>query len=154
MHSPLTHRRQLTARPLYPFLALTLPVSLFLNIKTHTELTSSSTRLEGVNDQSPNAMSLHTGSTCDMPASRAMTGTATINNCNVNTDGNTGCGVQAPTANSYGPSFNSNGGGIYAMERTNSFIKVWFWPRNTGTPGDVGTATISTDNWVSFVVSQ
>ena len=74
-------------------------------------------------------MTLHTGANCAMPASRAMTGTPTNNNCDVNTDGNSGCGVQAPSANSYGPSFNANGGGWYAMERTDSFIKVWFWPR-------------------------
>nr|BAC67687.1 putative laminarinase [Phanerodontia chrysosporium] len=106
--------------------------------------------IEGVNDQSPNAMTLHTGANCAMPASRTMTGHATNNNCDVNTDGNTGCGVQAPTANSYGPSFNANGGGWYAMERTNSFIKVWFFPRNAGNvPNDIasGPATINTDNW-------
>ena len=109
-------------------------------------------RVEGVNDQSPNAMTLHTGPNCNMPASRTMTGTATGNNCDVNTDGNTGCGVKAPTANSYGPTFNANGGGWYAMERTNNFIKVWFWPRNTGSlPSDIGAATINTDNWVSSV---
>ncbi|EKM60723.1 glycoside hydrolase family 16 protein [Phanerochaete carnosa HHB-10118-sp] len=104
----------------------------------------------GVNDQSPNAMTLHTGADCSMPTSRTMTGTATGNNCDVNTDGNTGCGVQASTANSYGPSFNANGGGWYATERTDDFIKVWFFPRNAGgVPGDVSTgpATIDTDNW-------
>ncbi|GJE87869.1 glycoside hydrolase family 16 protein [Phanerochaete sordida] len=109
-----------------------------------------STSIEGVNDQSPNAMTLHTGANCAMPASRTMTGTATNNNCDVNTDGNSGCGVQAPSANSYGPSFNANGGGWYAMERTNSFVKVWFFPRNAGNvPNDVkaGPATINTDTW-------
>ncbi|KAI0087574.1 putative laminarinase [Irpex rosettiformis] len=103
-----------------------------------------------VNDQSPNLMSLHTSANCNMPASRTMTGTATVNNCDVNTDGNSGCGVQAPTTNSYGPSFNSNGGGFYAMERTNSFIKVWFWPRNAGNvPSDLksGAASVNTANW-------
>lgn len=105
--------------------------------------------LEGVNDQSPNAMTLHTGANCNMPASRAMTGTATATNCDVNTDGNTGCGVQAPTANSYGPSFNAAGGGFYAMERTNDFVKVWFWPRNSNAPSDAtsGGSTIDTDAW-------
>ena len=91
-----------------------------------------------------------------MPASRTMTGTATGNNCDVNTDDNTGCGVQAPTANSYGPSFNANGGGWYAMERTNDFIKVWFFPRNAGNvPNDVATgpATINTDTWVGLLLA-
>nr|AHI42991.1 endo 1,3-beta glucanase [Phanerodontia chrysosporium] len=105
--------------------------------------------IEGVNDQSPNAMTLHTGANCNMPASRAETGTPTGLNCDVNTDGNTGCGVQAPTANSYGPALNAIGGGWYAMERTNNFIKVWFFPRNGNTPSDLknGASSINTDNW-------
>ena len=38
----------------------------------------------------------------------------------------------------------------YAIERTNSFIKVWFWPRNSGVPSDVsnGATSVNTDNWV------
>ena len=113
-------------------------------------------RVEGVNDQSPNLMSLHTGANCNMPSSRTMTGTATVNNCDVNTDGNSGCGVQAPTTNSYGPSFNSNGGGFYAMERTSTFIKVWFWPRNAGNiPNDLksGAGSVNTGNWVRVVLA-
>ena len=73
------------------------------------------------------------------------------NNCDTAATGNAGCGVTAPTANSYGPSFNSAGGGWYAMERTNSFIKVWFWTRSSGSvPSDVssGATTVNTDNWV------
>lgn len=95
-------------------------------------------------------MTLHTGANCNMPASRTMTGTSTGNNCDVNTDGNSGCGVQAPTAQSYGPSLNSIGGGFYAMERTNDFIKVWFFPRNGNIPSDVksGSSSVDTDNWV------
>ena len=110
-------------------------------------------RVEGVNDQSPNAMTLHTSANCNMPASRSMTGSATGNNCDVNTSGNTGCGVVAPSANSYGPSFNAAGGGFYAMERTNSFIKVWFWSRNANVPSDVrnGGSTVNTDAWVCYL---
>ena len=115
-----------------------------------SQLTPGFCRIEGVNDQSPNAMTLHTSANCNMPASRSMTGHATGNNCDVNTSNNAGCGVQAPTSQSYGPSFNAIGGGIYAMERTNNFIKVWFFPRNSNIPGDVqGAASINTDNWVS-----
>ena len=59
--------------------------------------------------------------------------------------------MTAPTSNSYGPAFNSAGGGWYAMERTDSFIKVWFWTRGSGAvPSDVssGATTVNTDNWV------
>ncbi|OBZ73025.1 putative glycosidase C21B10.07 [Grifola frondosa] len=106
--------------------------------------------VEGVNDWTPNQSTLHTSSRCTMPASRAQTGVSTGNTCDTITTNNTDCSVNAPSANSYGPSFNSAGGGWYAMERTMSFIRVWFWSRNDGSvPSDVanGATTIDTDNW-------
>ncbi|RDX40067.1 laminarinase [Lentinus brumalis] len=106
--------------------------------------------LEGVNDVSPNQATLHTNSGCSMPASRSQTGSSTGNNCDVAATNNAGCGVKAPSSNSYGSAFNSAGGGWYAMERTNSFIKIWFWSRNSGSvPSDVknGATTINTSNW-------
>ncbi|KAJ7669535.1 laminarinase [Mycena polygramma] len=105
--------------------------------------------LEGVNDQGPNQSTLHTSSGCTMPVSRSQTGTAASNNCDVAVNSNAGCGVKLNDARSYGPTFNSNGGGWYAVERTNTFIKVWFWPRNGAVPADVksGGASVDTDNW-------
>lgn len=38
------------------------------------------------------------------------------------------------------------------MERNNNFIKVWFWPRNSGSvPSDLrnGASKVNTDAWVS-----
>ncbi|ETW76293.1 glycoside hydrolase family 16 protein [Heterobasidion irregulare TC 32-1] len=106
--------------------------------------------VEGVNDESPNTSTLHTSSGCTMPASRLETGNPLQNDCNVAVNSNAGCGVQTTDANSYGPSFNKNGGGWYAIERTNSFIKVWFWARNDGSvPSDVssGASSVNTGNW-------
>jgi len=37
--------------------------------------------------------------------------TAVASDCNTAVNGNAGCGVQANKANSYGPAFNTNGGG-------------------------------------------
>ncbi|KAB5591106.1 Endo-1,3(4)-beta-glucanase [Ceratobasidium theobromae] len=68
--------------------------------------------IEGVNDQSPNAATLHTTGTpgCTQPATgRDQTGTTTGTDCN----SSSGCGVKAAQTNSYGPSFNTNGGGCY-----------------------------------------
>lgn len=50
--------------------------------------------------------------------------------CNVNVNGNAGCGVRMSTPLSYGPSFNANGGGWFVTERTSAAISVWFWARN------------------------
>ncbi|KAJ3485120.1 hypothetical protein NLI96_g5177 [Meripilus lineatus] len=106
--------------------------------------------LEGVNDVGPNQATLHTNSGCTMPSSRSQTGSSTGNNCDVATTNNAGCGVKVPSSNSYGPAFNNAGGGWYAMERTDSFIKVWFWSRGAGNiPNDVrnGATTVNTDAW-------
>jgi hypothetical protein len=45
----------------------------------------------------------------------------------------------------------------YALERTNSFIKVWFWGRgSSSTPAEVanGAGSINTDNWVRRMFLQ
>ncbi|KAK0495940.1 laminarinase [Armillaria luteobubalina] len=100
--------------------------------------------LEGVNNQVYNQATLHTSAGCTMPASRDETG---IN-------GNSGCGVQIQDPLSYGASFNDNGGGwpvpLYAVERTDTFIKIWFWARNSNSvPADIqaGNTNINTDAW-------
>jgi len=107
--------------------------------------------LEGINDQGSDQISLHTGSGCTMPSSRAQTGTEILNDCDVDANNNAGCGVQVTDTRSFGPIFNDHGGGWYAVERTNSFIKVWFWSRaaTTGIPSDVmnGATSVDTDNW-------
>ncbi|KAI0735577.1 2 beta-glucan [Earliella scabrosa] len=107
--------------------------------------------LEGTNDIEPNHMTLHTSANCAQPAvGRDMTGNSVTDNCDVAANGNAGCGVEATQPNSYGKSFNAAGGGFYAMERTSSFIKVWFWSRNDPTvPADVlnPCTTVNTDAW-------
>ncbi|KAL0062788.1 hypothetical protein AAF712_010326 [Marasmius tenuissimus] len=106
--------------------------------------------LEGVNDQGTNQGTLHTNAGCTMPDSRSQTGTSLKNNCDVAATNNEGCGVKFTDNRSYGPSFNAAGGGWYAMERTNSAIKIWFWSRNDGNvPAEVrnGAGSINTDSW-------
>ncbi|KIK58774.1 glycoside hydrolase family 16 protein [Collybiopsis luxurians FD-317 M1] len=105
--------------------------------------------MEGVNNQNANQGTLHTGPSCTMPASRTMTGTVLNNDCDADDDGNEGCGVQF-AANTFGPSFNSQGGGWFAMERTDTFISIWFWARgSTSVPSDVknGNSNVDTSNW-------
>ena len=44
----------------------------------------------------------------------------------------------------------------YALERTDSFIKVWFWSRGSASaPAEVvsGAGSINTDNWVRRIFS-
>merc|ERR1712118_165051 len=75
--------------------------------------------LEGVNDIAPNSVTLHTTGNCTMPSNRTQLGTSLSNDCSSSADignGNNGCSVDAPYTSSYGPVFNSNGGGYYAVE--------------------------------------
>lgn len=106
--------------------------------------------LEGVNNQSPNLSSLHTSANCTMPASRSMTGTSTGTNCDVYETNNSGCGVQTNDINSFGPNFNGIGGGWYVIERTSTFINIYFWERGSSSvPNDVqhpGTS-VNTNDW-------
>ncbi|KAA1472515.1 2 beta-glucan [Dentipellis sp. KUC8613] len=106
--------------------------------------------VEGVNDVPPNRMTLHTSAGCTMPASRDESGTPLQNDCNVAVNSNAGCGVLENDPNSYGPDFNSNGGGWWAMERTSDEVKIWFWTRDdANTPSDIknGASSLNTDNW-------
>jgi len=89
--------------------------------------------LEGVNDESPNASTLHTVNGCTMnPSTMMQTGTVpgSNSNCYVGVNSNAGCQVQNNKPNNYGPAFNNNGGGWYVMERTSTMVNVWFWARN------------------------
>lgn len=96
-------------------------------------------------------MTLHTSAGCSIPATGNQTGTTAQLDCDVAVNGNAGCNVKAPTNDSYGPAFNTAGGGFYVMERTTTFIKVWFWTRNApDVPADVrnGAPTLNTDTFV------
>ncbi|KAF7320866.1 Glycoside hydrolase family 16 protein [Mycena chlorophos] len=106
--------------------------------------------VEGVNNQGTDQITLHTSPGCTMPASRKQTGTVVSTDCNTAVNGNQGCAVKAAAASSFGPTFNSKGGGWYAIERTESFIKVWFWGRQASdVPEGVrtGGTTVDTGNW-------
>ena len=99
--------------------------------------------LEGANDQATQLSALHTAGTCSIggtSASAFESGTIQATNCtyDVATGANgAGCGVTAPAgSDSYGLDFNGNNGGVYAMQWTSDYIKVWFWPRGA-IPSDV-----------------
>ncbi|KAF7432568.1 hypothetical protein PC9H_004509 [Pleurotus ostreatus] len=105
--------------------------------------------LEGVNDQGPNVVSLHTSPGCTMPANRVELGEDATFDCNIFANSNSGCGTRVTDPRGYGPEFNANGGGWYAIERTPAFIKVWFWSNSDLVPNDVRNSgiTVNTDGW-------
>ncbi|KAG1899021.1 2 beta-glucan [Suillus fuscotomentosus] len=106
--------------------------------------------VEGVNDQTPNTCSLHTSSNCTMPSSRSMSGIVSGTNCDAYANGNAGCGVHINDDKSYGPQFNSNGGGWYAIEKRSTYIKIFFWERTSSSvPSDIKSpgSSINTSHW-------
>lgn len=107
--------------------------------------------LEGANNVVPNQSTLHTSHNCSMPNNTIQSGEFITTNCDASVAYNAGCGVKlTEDKKSFGPGFNSIGGGWYAMERTLHYIKVWFWERNDPfVPWDVssGAWIVDTNNW-------
>jgi len=102
--------------------------------------------IEGVNENPVNQATLHTTANCMMPPDslrQPQSGTTTSTDCDVaaNNFSNEGCGVSFSNNDtsgldrigaSYGAPFNNNGGGYYAMSKSQATgIQVWFWERDS-----------------------
>lgn len=85
--------------------------------------------VEGVNKNEYNEIVLHTGGSCGISADNDMTGTVSSTECG-ESSGTIGCVVKGKNGTS-GTPFNEQGGGVYALERTSEFIKIWYFPRNS-----------------------
>ncbi|KAI4853114.1 hypothetical protein E4T44_01044 [Aureobasidium sp. EXF-8845] len=85
--------------------------------------------IEGVNTFTTNQIAAHTAPNCTMKFQN-QTGWVNGNDCAVSTGGAAGCATGSNDHTGYGDGFNANGGGVYAMQWTSEFMKVWFFPRN------------------------
>jgi len=113
--------------------------------------------MEAVNvvDNSFNQMTLHTSSGCTMKGvKRKETGKVIGSSCVNTTDANAGCGVNAGTDTTFGDTFNSNGGGVLALELRSAGIRMWQFARDvvpsnvwsSPDPNSWGTATADFPN--------
>jgi hypothetical protein len=84
--------------------------------------------IEGVNLQDHNEIVMHTAGTCSL-TDTDMTGTVNATGCGEDL-GTVGCVIEGHKG-SYGTSFNSQGGGVYAMEWTDDYLKIWYFPRSS-----------------------
>ncbi|CAL5868024.1 uncharacterized protein PFLUO_LOCUS2247 [Penicillium psychrofluorescens] len=84
--------------------------------------------IEGVNLREHNEIVMHTSGTCSL-TDQGMTGVVNATGCGEEL-GPVGCVVEGGKG-SYGTSFNRQGGGVYAMEWTAEFLKIWFFPRRS-----------------------
>ena len=105
--------------------------------------------IENVHNANSNLQTLHTNEGCNEASeSKSLFSGDWSNgntNCNVYETGNSGCGIVGPE-NSYGDSFNQRNGGMYAMEWTSDFIRIFFFPRGS-IPSDISTGQPNPSQW-------
>jgi len=89
--------------------------------------------IEGINQNNHNQMTLHSNQGCTMPSNWNQQGHTLTTDCNCanGANGNAGCGVQDTDTSSFGAQFNSNGGGVFAMQWEKTGVYIWFWRRGT-----------------------
>eukprot|EP01119_Soliformovum_irregulare_P003953 TRINITY_DN14982_c0_g1_i1.p1 TRINITY_DN14982_c0_g1~~TRINITY_DN14982_c0_g1_i1.p1 ORF type:complete len:306 (-),score=70.62 TRINITY_DN14982_c0_g1_i1:40-957(-) len=103
--------------------------------------------IEGVNRNTANQMTLHSGNGCEMPWSgRNETGRVVAINCDAHVNNNAGCGVLSTQPNSFGEGFSSAGGGAYAMEYTEKGVKTWFFTKSR-MPRDIASNEPNPEWW-------
>jgi hypothetical protein len=105
--------------------------------------------IEGVHDNSVNAMALHTGAGCSVNNNSGFSGHMATTNClSPGNNGNMGCGISAQgSKNTYGASFNAAQGGIYATEITAQAITIWFFPRGSSQEKNAQSSAPNPASW-------
>lgn len=102
--------------------------------------------IEGVNTQTENKITLHTGPGCKITNEGSDQGSTLVNdNCNAG-GANEGCGQTTYDNQNYGDGFNDIGGGVYAMEWTSDHISVWFFKRGR-IPQDIQSDNPDPASW-------
>lgn len=82
--------------------------------------------LEGVHDNEHNQVTWHTGPGCNLTPNDNFTGSVVGElDCDGTISGNPGCGITEWSSASYGPYFDSQGGGVFAMKWDEEGIAVW-----------------------------
>jgi len=108
--------------------------------------------IEGVHDNEHNQVTWHTAPGCNLTSATNFTGTIVQTNgvdnlqCNAFIDNNAGCGVTEWSRASYGPYFDSQGGGVFAMKWDANGIAVWSFYR-AAIPQDIIQGLPNPSNW-------
>lgn len=108
--------------------------------------------IEGVHDNEHNQVTWHTAPGCNLTAAMNFTGTMVQTNgvdnlqCNALIANNAGCGVVEWSRASYGPYFDSQNGGVFAMKWDTDEIAVWSFYR-AAIPQDITSGLPNPDNW-------
>lgn len=102
--------------------------------------------IEGVNTQTTNQITAHTGDQCNLSKSVNTTGRLVGSTCQSSNGQNSGCAFAIDDTKTYGKGFNSNGGGVYAHTWEQDAIKVWFFPRGA-IPNDIASGKPNPSTW-------
>lgn len=76
------------------------------------------------------------------------TGTTNNTDCDGTLTGNAGCGITEWSHSSYGPLFDSQGGGVFAMKWDETGIAVWSFYR-AAVPTDIVQGSPDPSNWLT-----
>ena len=110
--------------------------------------------MEWVNDDTFNAMTLHSNPGCSIDNNSAtFAGELQHKNCNTK-DGSLGCSILAPetigrknhSLATAGADFNAQGGGVYILEWTHTGITTWLFPRHD-LPRDLAAGHPDPSTW-------
>ncbi|RDB28968.1 putative glycosidase C21B10.07 [Hypsizygus marmoreus] len=108
--------------------------------------------IEGVHDNQHNQVAWHTAPGCTLTPATNFTGKIVQHSgqdnldCNGLINDNSGCGVIEWSRASYGPYFDAQGGGVFAMKWDENGIAVWSFYRAT-VPKDIVEGTPDPSNW-------
>ncbi|KIV79786.1 hypothetical protein PV11_07331 [Exophiala sideris] len=104
--------------------------------------------MEGANLNDYNGVTLHSSPSCSIANNSAMSGVLQTQDCAYYPQGggNVGCSISDERSSAYGTTFNQNGGGIYAMQWTSDYIRVWFFSRGA-IPSDITNLTPDPASW-------
>ncbi|KAI0004307.1 glycoside hydrolase family 16 protein [Russula compacta] len=107
--------------------------------------------IEGVHDNEHNQVTWHTSAGCMLTPSSNFTGTIVQQNNQsyLDCEGSAtlpGCGVIEWSQASYGPTFDAQGGGVFAMKWDQDGISVWNFYR-VAIPEDILAGIPNPDNW-------
>jgi hypothetical protein len=107
--------------------------------------------VEGVSLYTQNIYSVHTGSGCSVSSSAvsAMSQVTIVQAEGTNCDATVnpaGCGFTDHQTTTFGPGFNSAGGGVFALQFDTTGIKTWFF--QTGSvPSDISSLAPNPSTW-------
>ncbi|EKM81740.1 hypothetical protein AGABI1DRAFT_111997 [Agaricus bisporus var. burnettii JB137-S8] len=105
--------------------------------------------LEGVNNQTWNQYTIHTGIECVLPDNNAgidALASPMGKTCTSSNGANSGCGYQNNNPNSYGAGFNAAGGGVLVHEWNSWGVKIWFFTRDS-IPVDITNEQPNPTSW-------